>query len=143
MTSDPKGQKSSIYGPSTPQIRRFLMHLASLGAGARSDIADRYRVIRDSQAFVTAELAIGLAIEQGGRVDARDAVAGPLLQLVRKVEEPVPTDEPLALLDPVAEPALAAVLALLVADLVSADHSQTLYAPFEPFLPRDELDVES
>ena len=135
MTRDPTGQKAPIYGPSTPLIRRFLLQLAGLGADARHDIAVCYARVRSEHDFVLAESAMALAIERSGRSDARDAVAGPLLQLVRRSDSPGVSDDPLDSLEPVAEPALAAVLALLVADLLSPEHVRELYAPFESYVP--------
>ena len=42
----------------------------------------------------------------------------------------------LAQLDPIAEPALAALLALLVADLLPPSITDQLYAPFAELIPR-------
>jgi hypothetical protein len=59
------------------------------------------------------------------------------MQLVRVA--PPDDNDPLASLDPVAEPALAALLALLVADILDGTHIGVLYAPFASLITRDDL----
>ena len=70
-------------------------------------------------------------------------MVGPLVQLVRDAP-PGPrrggeADEGLALL-PVAEAALAALLALVVRDVLPAHAFDALYAPFAELIPPDALD---
>ena len=131
------------YGPNTPRIRRFLQRMAGLGGGDAATVVAHYATACAAPPWSDAERELAAAIEGSGRGPLRDAVAGPLLQLVRTPSAPgAPTapEDPLASLDPIAEPALAAVLALLVAELLPAVHLATLYGPFEPIIPRQTLD---
>lgn len=125
------------YGPSTAIVRRFLASFAGLSAADRIAVIASYTERAESATWQRADAALATALTGADREAARDAVAGPLLQLVR-IGEPN-DDDPLASLDPVAEPALAALLALLVADVLDAMHINTLYAPFEPLIPRASL----
>src|SRR6478672_11199473 len=97
------------YGPSTPAVRRFLQRFAALDAAA----ADFHAAER-TPAFATADQALALAIERSGRVAERDAVLGPLLQLVRPAGGEAGAEHP------VAAAALGAVLALVVRDVMDA-----------------------
>lgn len=119
------------YGPQTAAVRRFLVQFAGLGADARTEVLTRHRAIVDDREYVAAESLIGETIARAGRTDARDALAGPLMQLVRTTASADPDDDVLSMLDPIAEPALAALLALLVADLVPSSAFAELYQPFE------------
>jgi hypothetical protein len=93
-----------------------------------------------TRTYLKAEAALATAIERSGREAQRDALSGPLLQLVRRPDAPETTDEnALDGLDPVAEPALAALLALLVRDLLAPDEYQALYAVFDDVIPVAEL----
>ena len=130
-----------VYGPATPAIRQFLLQLSGLGDVARDDVVQRHATCATSPAYISAEVTLGETVEFAGRTDARDALAGPLLQLVR-TGDATPNDlEPLTSLAPIAEPALAALLALLVADLLPSDVVETLYAPFADALPFSTLGV--
>jgi hypothetical protein len=130
------------YGPATPTIRRFLVQLAGLGASGRSAALARFDAHVDAPAWLKAERILGDTIERAGRAEARDTLAGPLLQLVRRAptdqaatDSAVDEADPLAGLDPIAEPALAALMALLVRDLLPADVFATLYHPFADEIP--------
>lgn len=125
------------YGPATAVVRRFLARFAGLSTADRAGILAKYVAQAESARWHRADTALASALTGADREAARDAVAGPLLQLVR-VGEPDDND-PLASLDPVAEPALAALLALLVADVLDSTHVDTLYAPFELLIPRASL----
>lgn len=122
------------YGPETPAIRRFLVRLAGLGMSDRQAIVDAYAGITSTRAYDAAEAELAQAIERSGRESARDALSGPLLQLVRGRAVPSDGSEDEAL-DPVAEPALAALLALLVRDLLDARVFDTLYRACEALVP--------
>ncbi len=122
------------YGPATPNVRRFLVQFAGLGAETRRAVLARHATVVDTPAYVAAERLIGETIERSGRTDARDALAGPLMQLVRATDANIPGDDALAMLDPIAEPALAMLLALLVADLVPAAAVDVLCSPFASVL---------
>lgn len=115
------------YGPSTPLIRRFLVQLAALGPKSRVRVIERFAEESRTPRFARADTAVGELIERSGRTDARDAVAGPLLQLARGLDDDA--------LDPIAEPALAALLALLVRDLLPEIHFTALFASVEPEIP--------
>jgi hypothetical protein len=123
------------YGPQTTAIRRFLVQFAGLGADARAEVMRRHHAAVDSREYVAAESLVGETIARAGRTDARDALAGPLLQLVRTAQTAAPDDDVLSMLDPIAEPALAALLALLVADLVPPATLAVLYQPFGSVIP--------
>ena len=134
------------YGPATASVRRFLVRLAALDADARESVLERFAAIASSRAFVSADAALAETIERSGRGDAQDALAGPLLQLVRHrgevassaTSDAVEEEEPE--LDALAEPALAALLALLVRDLLPASHFRTLYGAFDAVIPADTPD---
>ncbi len=127
------------YGPNSAAIRRFLVQLAGLGTIDRARVATRYDALSGSRGWSDAERHLAEAITRADREGFRDALSGPLLQLVRRPEAaPVSdtsTDEDaLAALDPVAEPALAALLALVVDDLLDDRTRDTLRQPFEGVL---------
>lgn len=126
------------YGPATVPIRRFLLRLAGLGGADRSAVVHRYADGAVRTEWARAERALAEAIERSGRSDAQNAISGPLLQLVRResVATPDGTEDPLAALDPIAEPALAALLALMAQDLLREVDVATLYDPFEAIIPR-------
>lgn len=137
--NSPQGAASGPYGPATPAIRRFLVDLARLGADARASVVTRFAELSQTTAFHAADAEVGELIERSGRTDARDALAGPLLQLVRSPVNPtqvadesaVQSDDELHELDPIAEAALAALLALLVRDLLGQDRFTALTGAFE------------
>lgn len=109
-------------------MRRFLVQLAALESDTHRDVLSRFDSVRHSHDFAVADQTLGQTLERSGREDARDAVAGPLLQLVRLTDE---TDD----LDAIAEPALAALLALIVSDLLAESTVATLYMPFAQAIP--------
>ena len=129
---------SAPYGPATPRVRRFLVQLAGLGAEPRREVVARHDAMAPTSAYAAAEASLGETIERSGRTDARDALAGPLLQLVRRPHS-VDSDDGLDALDPIAEPALAALLAILVNDLLPSEQRALLYAPFESVMPFETL----
>jgi len=120
------------YGPNTASIRRFLVRLAGLGSADKAAVVARHAELSRTKAWEAAESLLGTAIERSGREPQRDALSGPLLQLVRPAgaTATISEDEALAQLDPVAEPALAALLALMAKDLLPAGAVETLVAPF-------------
>lgn len=124
------------YGPNTPAIRRFLVRFAGLGTNDRDAVVVRYGAASNTRLYQLAEVALATAIERSGRESLRDALSGPLLQLVRRPNAPAPTDDDaLESLDPVAEPALAALLALLAMDLLTAAQVDALYTAFDDVIP--------
>ncbi len=123
---------SQPYGPNTAVIRRFLVQLAGLGTADKATVVARYGSLSRSRAWETAEALLGTAIERSGREPQQAALSGPLLQLVRPADATatISEDEALAQLDPVAEPALAALLALMARDLLPEAVVATLVEPF-------------
>lgn len=130
------------YGPNTVAIRRFLVRLAGLGTEARTQVTAAYAAQATTRAWVLAETALATAIERSGREPQRDALSGPLLQLVQRdangaTDPAIPAaasddeDRVMETLDPVAEPALAALLTLLVHDLLDSAQVARLLAPFD------------
>ena len=139
------GKQLAPYGPNTPVVRRFLVRFAALGAEQRAAVLGMYRRCSETPEWVRAELLLGETVESSGRSDVPNAIAGPLLQLVQPadgivhdtVHDIVNEDE--QRIDPIAEPALAAVLSLAVSDLLPYQAQSTLYAPFASTIPMDEL----
>lgn len=131
------------YGPNTVPIRRFLVRLAGLGLAQRVAVVEQYQKLVVLSAWHAAEGALSTAIERSAREGFRDALSGPLLQLVRPTNVTAPTDDDewLNTLDPIAEPALAALLGLLVSDLLPAQTLHTLLAPFDGTMPLSEINA--
>lgn len=132
------------YGPNTPAVRRFLQRFAALRAADWERAAHRYTEQAGTAAFAAADRALAQAVERTGRAAERDAVVGPLVQLVR--DAPLAPrgassddDDGLTLLPPVAEAALAALLALVVRDVLPERAFEALYAPFAELVPVDQL----
>lgn len=126
------------YGPETPAIRRFLVRFAGLGARDRGAIVTAWAQQAVTPAYAAAEATLAHAIERSGREPARDALSGPLLQLVQREGTAVDPSDPDAL-DPVAEPVLAALLALLVRDLLEKAAFDALYAACAGMLPLEDI----
>ncbi len=126
------------YGPETAAVRRFLVRLAGLGATDRATVVARYEAIAATRAYEAADARLGEVITRSGRDEARDALSGPLLQLVKR---PTPDVSPAAdaeadiALEPIAEPALAALLALMVRDLLDDATVQLLTDAFADTIP--------
>lgn len=133
MSAARTGDGAQPYGPATPHIRRFLAALAGLSASDRTEVVTRYRAAESLPAWASAERALATALAGSDREAARDAAAGPLLQLLRVA--PPDDADPLASLDAVAEPALAALLALLVRDVLTPAVFDVLIEPFATVLP--------
>lgn len=149
MTSDSSASGPSLgpqpYGPATATIRQFLVRLAAVGPSERAQASMAYAALADTRRWHQAETTLAAVVERSGRSAAQEAVAGPLLQLVHRPDiAPLPEtaspDEALATLDPVAEPALAALLALLVRDLLEPSLFATLYGPMHDVIPVESLD---
>ena len=137
------------YGPFTAEVRRFLQRLAALPPAAEDLVLADYRLTAASAEYQAAERVLGSAIARSGRERERDALGGPLLQMLRSEQRPAfdasPTnaDPSIAANDlpfrPIAEPALAALLAILMQDVLSAEHFARLYAPFAHTIPRTSV----
>lgn len=125
------------YGPNTPRVRRFLVQLAALGPSQRAAVLDAYHRVCTTPPWARAELALAAAIAHAGRTDAQAALGGPLLQLVGATGSAA--DGADVELEPIAEPALAALLALVASDLLTSEQVETLYAPFAQVIPATAL----
>ena len=129
---------SQPYGPETAAVRGLLVRLAGLGTADRAAVVARYETLAATRAYEAADTRLGEVITRSGREEARDALSGPLLQLMkRRVAD---TDTPSAVgdeiaLEPIAEPALAALLALMVRDLLDDATVRLLTEPFSDILP--------
>lgn len=128
------------YGPRTPRVRHFLQRLARQPAIGWLSAARAYADRRDTPAVRRADRALGQAIDMHDRARERDALVGPVLQMARSaVPAAAGEGDDGDMLERLAEPALAAALALLVEDLLSAEHVAALYAPFAHAIPLDAL----
>lgn len=154
MTDEALPGRAAPYGPSTSQIRRFLQRLVALTAEVEAQVASEYALARATLEFQAAERLLGVAIARSGREAERDALGGPLL---RMLAADVPSNSPPAVggvdtppssppvsggepaLRPIAEPALAATLALMMQDVLTENQVALLYAPFQRFIPRTTL----
>jgi len=121
------------YGTNTQAVRRFLQRFAALDTRQWEEAAATFEALERTPQFVAADRTLGLAIERADLVAARDAVLGPLLQLVR------PSDGDAASPHPVAPAALAALLALVARDALDGPTFATLYRPFDALVPLDAL----
>ena len=124
------------YGPQTAAVRGFLVRLAGLGATDRAAVVARFASVATSRSYEAADSRLGDVITKSGREDARDALSGPLLQLVKR---PASATTPLSgaeiELEPIAEPALAALLALMVRDLLDDATVRLLTDAFSDTIP--------
>jgi len=89
--------------------------------------------------LVAADRLLGTAIERSGRTDARDAIVGPIVQLMSGHEERLAVEPGLGV-DDLAEAALAAALALIARDVIPREAFEVLYQPFESLVPAGETD---
>ncbi|WP_411280236.1 hypothetical protein [Gemmatimonas sp.] len=120
------------YGPQTAAVRGFLVRLAGLGAADRAAVVARYEAVAATRAYEGADTRLGDVITRSGREEARDALSGPLLQLVKRTTSPTATEIEL---EPIAEPALAALLALMVRDLLDDATLRLLTDAFSDTIP--------
>ena len=111
------------YGPNTAAVRRFLQRFAALDAAQWQEAADRFTQLETTPRFRAADQALAGAIERTDRGAERDAVLGPLLQIVGGDEEPV------------APAALSAALALVMRDVLDENHFATLFGAVAPLVP--------
>ncbi len=117
------------YGPNTPQVRQFLITLAAMGRSQRHEVRALFDSLSQQNKWHRAELELARVMAESGREELRETVAGPFLALVRENSAQLsPEDEPV--LDEIAEPALAMLLATLVRDIIANEHFNVLAAPF-------------
>jgi nucleoside-diphosphate-sugar epimerase len=110
------------YGPQTAAIRDYLRAVAALTPEAHARVLQSWRNTSGSQSFARADRALGEAMVRANREAERDAAAGPLLQMMRTPREPGDAADATAPdLDPIAEPALAGLMALVVRDVLPAE----------------------
>jgi hypothetical protein len=143
--SEMTGPRASLpYGPNTAAVRRFLQRLAGKPAADCVAAARRYVALQGTPAFVAADRALGHALESSGRTDPRDAVVGPIVQLMGGHAERLASEPELAGVtsDDMAECALAAALALIVGDVIAGDALEVLYRPFAGIIPIAEVEGE-
>ena len=133
---------SQPYGPNTPAVRRFLQRLAGKPASDCVAAARVYLSLQGTPLFRAADRAVGDAVESGDRTDARDAVVGPIIQLMSGHAERLATDPALAgvTVDDMAETALAAALGLIVGDILAADALEVLYRPYAGLIPIEDIE---
>ena len=144
--SDPPSTTSPLpYGPFTAEVRRFLQQVATMTPAAEEAVVAEYQLAVESAEYQAAERVLGSAIARSNREKERDALGGPLLHLLRADRQLVANDisnasqsiaANVAPYRPIAEPALAALLAILMQDVLSADLVARLYAPFARTIPR-------
>lgn len=128
------------YGPNSGLVRRFLQRLAAIGVALEQQVVTSYETITKRDEFWVADSAVAILVAKAGRQSDRDAMAGPLLQLAAgKVGPEVSAAAAPVPLRPIAEPALAALLALMMTDLLEPDHFQVLYESFEQAIPIESL----
>lgn len=124
------------YGPQTAAVRGFLVRLAALGAADRAAVVARFALVATSRSYEAADSRLGDVITKSGREDARDALSGPLLQLVKRpASATAPWSGAEIELEPIAEPALAALLALMVRDLLDDATVRLLTEAFSDTIP--------
>ena len=133
---------SQPYGPNTPAVRRFLQRLAGKPASDCIAAARVYLALQGTPELATADRSLGHALETSGRTDARDAVVGPLVQLMSGHADKLVSgsDADGVTVDDMAESALAAALALIVGDVVPAQVLEILYRPFAGIIPIQEVE---
>ena len=129
------------YGPNTAAVRRFLQRLAGKPVSDCLAAARTYIELQGSADFRTADRALGHALETSGRTDARDAIVGPLVQLMNGHAPKLEADITGGLtVDDLAEAALAAALGLIVGDVIPATALEVLYRPYAGIIPLEEVE---
>lgn len=74
---------SNLYGPNTASVRQFLVSLANLGVEEHEAVCHRFGHFAGTNSWLRAESELATTLEDSGRLDLRDAVAGPFMSLVR------------------------------------------------------------
>ena len=133
---------SQQYGPNTPAVRRFLQRLAGKPAADCIAAARIYLSLQGSPEFSAADRTLGRALETSGRTDARDAVVGPLVQLMSGHAERLEAaaDGSGITTDDMAESALAAALGLIVGDVIPAGTLEVLYRPYAELIRLEDIE---
>ena len=124
------------YGPQTALVRAFLQRLATQPAVVWLAAARRYAAIAATPAGRQADRGLGAAIQKSAREPARDALVGPVLQLAARAADAAALDSSdREQVERLAEPALAAALALVVADRLGDDQRLLLTSAFGAAVP--------
>lgn len=140
--SEPQPQPAQPYGPQTPLVRAFLQRLATQPAVVWLAAARRYAAIAASPAGRQADRGLGAAIRKSARESARDALVGPVLQLATRAADAAALDSgDREQVERLAEPALAAALALVVADRLGEEQRAILTAAFGDAVPDAATDA--
>ncbi len=134
------GEAQQPYGPNTRAVRRFLQRLAAEPAGTCVAAAKSYRTLLRNPAMIVADRRLGEAIESAKREPARDAVVGPLVQLIHSYGTSFEGADVITI-DDAAEAALGAALALVARDLIPPESFEILYRPFADVIPAEKLDA--
>jgi len=117
------------YGPHTADIRAFLRALAGLSVDAHAQVLDVWARESATTAFARADRVLADTMVRVNREAERDAAAGPLLQMMRSGDDESTT------LDPIAEPALAALMALVLRDVLPTATFDTLVVSMASTIP--------
>lgn len=129
-------QAAQPYGPQTPLVRAFLKQLAAQPALVWLAAARRYEAIAATPAGRQADRGVGSAIERSAREPARDALIGPILQMATRAADSAALDSSdRQEVERLAEPALAAALALVVADRLGQAQRDLLTSAFGFAMP--------
>jgi hypothetical protein len=124
-------------------VRRFLQRLAGKPLADCVAAARVYLSLQRTPDFSAADRALGIAIDRGARVDARDAIVGPIVQLMSSHSERLAAGREAGVTtDDLAEAALGAVLALVARDLMPVPVFEVLYRPYSGIIPVSEVDPE-
>jgi hypothetical protein len=140
--ADGPSRARPTYGPNTDAVRRLLQRLAAAPAEAWARTAERWAALERAPRYAAAERALAAAVAGAGRESERDAVVGPLVQIAADAAERVARlGAGSADLDPdrFAEPALAAALAVVMRDLLSAEQFEALYEAVAEMVAVEEL----
>ena len=124
------------YGPNTPAVRRFLQRFAALAPDEWAAAARAFAANEGTPRHRRADRTLAATVASAGREGERDAALRPLAELVRRGGRDADAEPEL---DPVAPAAVAAVLALVMRDVLAADAFDALYAPFAELVPLDRL----
>lgn len=92
MSDTPNLRSAVPYGPGTGLIRRFLVRLAALDGSERERITSAYALASEKPRWIQVERRLAALVERSGRQTEQDALAGPMLQLVRLPDQ-APPDE--------------------------------------------------
>lgn len=139
-----ESQTTQPYGPQTPLVRAFLQKLATQPPLVWLAAARRYEAIAATTAGRQADRGLGAAIERSAREPARDALIGPILQMARRAADSASLDSSdRQELERLAEPALAAALALVVADRLGEAERSLLTTAFGLAVPSETGNVSA